>query len=93
MISRVNSKNIRKTGQKKKNRINKQNLNRKKKNGTKKQKAATPGVELGSPARASNSLSPCTKVPHKFFRINFVSSKPFFFCHRHCLKLVELYFS
>ena len=47
---------------KRKNKIKKQRLNRKK-NGTKKQKTASPGVEPGSSARASNSLTTAPQVP------------------------------
>ena len=55
MISRVSSKNKGKQA-KRKNSVKKQRPNRKKK-GTNKQKTASPGVEPGLSARASNSLT------------------------------------
>ena len=57
MISRVSSKNKGKKD-KRKNSVRKQRLNSKKnKKGTKKQKTASPGVERGLSARASNTLT------------------------------------
>ena len=55
MISRVSRKNKGKQA-KRKNSVKKQRPNRKK-NGTKKQKTASPGVEPGLSTRASNSLT------------------------------------
>ena len=56
MTSRVSSKNREKKA-KRKNNVKKKRPKRTKKNGTKKQETASPGVEPGLPARASNSLS------------------------------------
>ena len=55
MTSRVSSKNKEKTA-KRKNSIKKE-TKQENKNGTKKQKTASPGVEPGLSARASNSLT------------------------------------
>ena len=59
MTSRVCSKNKEKKA-KRKNSVQKIDQTEKKKNGTKKQKAASPGVEPSLSARARNSL---TTVP------------------------------
>ena len=59
MTIRVCSKNKEKKA-KRKNSVQKIDQTEKKKNGTKKQKAASPGVEPGLSARARNSL---TTVP------------------------------
>ena len=59
MIGRVSSTNKEKQA-KRKNRAKKQRLNRKK-HDTKKQKMRSPGVEPGSSAGASNTL---TTAPH-----------------------------
>ena len=56
MTSKVSSKNKEKKA-KMKNSVKKKRLNREKKNGTKKQKTASPGVEPGLSARASISLT------------------------------------
>ena len=58
MTSRVSSKNKEKKA-KRKNSVKKE-TKQEKKNGTKKQKTASPGIEPGLPAYASNSL---TTVP------------------------------
>ena len=55
MTSRVSSKNKEKKA-KRKNSVKKE-TKQEKKNGTKKQKTASPGVEPGLSARASNSLT------------------------------------
>ena len=60
MTSRVSSKNKEKTA-KRKNSVKKRDQTEK--NGTKKQKTTSPGVEPGLSARASNSLTThCTTV-------------------------------
>ena len=56
MTSRVSSKNKEKKT-KRKNSVKKKETKQEKKNGKKKQKTASPGVEPGFPARASNSLT------------------------------------
>ena len=56
MTSTVSSKNKEKKA-KRKNSVKIKRPNRKKKNGTKKQKTASPGVEPGLSARSSNSLT------------------------------------
>ena len=48
-----------------------------KKNGTKKPKTASPGVEPGLSARSSNSLTTAPQW-HTIWKINFVMSKQFF---------------
>ena len=55
MTSRVSSKNKEKKA-KRKNSVKKGDRTEKKRNGTKKQKTASPGVEPGLSTRASNSL-------------------------------------
>ena len=55
MTSMVSSKNKEKKA-KRKNNVKKERPNRKKKKGLKKQETASPGVEPGLSARASNSL-------------------------------------
>ena len=59
MTSRVSRENKEKKA-KRKNSVKKETKQEKKKNGTKKQKTASPGVEPGLSAHASNSL---TTVP------------------------------
>ena len=56
MTSMVSSKNKEKKA-KRKNNVKKERPNRKKKKGLKKQETASPGVEPGLSARASNSLT------------------------------------
>ena len=56
MTSRVSSKNKEKTT-KRKNSVKKKRPNTEKKDGTKKQKTASPGIETGLTAGASNSLT------------------------------------
>ena len=56
MTSRVSSKNKEKRA-KRKNSFKKRDQTREKKDGTKKQKTASPGIETGLSAGASNSLT------------------------------------
>ena len=76
MTSRVCSKNKEKKA-KRKNSVKKIDQTREK-NGTKKQKEASPGVEPGLSARVSELLDHCTTVTHMICKINFVMSKQFF---------------
>ena len=57
MTSRVSSKNKEKKTKRKNSVKKRDQTEKKKKNGTKKQKTASPGVEPGLSARASNSLT------------------------------------
>ena len=60
MTNRVSSKNKEKKAKRKKNSVKKRDQIERK-NGTKKQKTASPGVETGLSARASNSLTTAPK--------------------------------
>ena len=60
MTNRVSSKNKEKKAKRKKNSVKKRDQIERK-NGAKKQKTASPGVETGLSARASNSLTTAPK--------------------------------
>ena len=69
MTSRVSSKNKDKKA-KRKNSVKKKRQTEK--NGTKKQETASPGVETGLSARASNSLTTALQRHTWFEKVNFV---------------------